>query len=111
MKQLGFLSQKDPLHKKLFGFGKKKSEALPKVEDQLFSNYKTNDSKTFAVFWECEEIEKNSLLRFFSYIKNGVIDGTISPRKLSELFGLGLGMAEDLSHKWQSALRLELKAI
>ncbi len=109
LKALGFLSQKNRVHQKVIGYGKRSFENLKNISDRYFSDFDQNDKEKFVKFWNGDRINKNPLLRFFSHLKSGATDESISPRKFSELLGVDLSIADEMIRKWRFELHQALK--
>ena len=109
LKALGFLSQKNKVHQKVIGYGKRSFENLKNISDRYFSDFDQNDKEKFVKFWNSDRINKNPLLRFFSHLKSGATDESISPRKFSELLGVDLSIADEMIRKWRFELHQALK--
>ena len=109
LKELGFFSQKDILHKKIINNAEITYKKLPNLGDILFKKYDLNDLDTFKQFWNNKDIQSDILLRFFFHIKNGAINNSISARKFSELFGVDIGTADEMFHGWASDASAPLK--
>jgi Zn-dependent peptidase ImmA (M78 family) len=108
LKALGFLSQKDPIHQRIVSFGEASNKKLPKVKETLFVDFMTSNRNAFIKFWNRPDINSNTLFRFFFHIKNGATDESVSSRKFAELFGIKIGLADEMIHKWRSDLQRSL---
>ena len=109
LKKHGFLSKKNPLTKKVTGYGYNTFHKLQKLDEIYFTSYDHNNLVALKAFWNQEVINKNILLRFFYHIKNSATAETLSSRKFAELFRIDLGFADELIHKWRHELREHLK--
>lgn len=109
LKNLGFFSQKNPQHQKMINFAMFSFKKLPKIEVEVFYDFWPQNKTQFISFWDSEELERNSLLRFFFLIKTSAISGSISPRKFSELFGTSVGLSDELFHNWKHSLKLSME--
>lgn len=109
LKTLGYLSQKDELHKKIIAFAESSFKKLPKVGDKLFAKFNLQDKSTFYQFWESEEMANNNLLRFFFLVKNAATSGSLSARKFSELFRTDIGLSDEMFHTWKFRLLKDLE--
>lgn len=109
LKSLGLLSQKDPLHQKIIGYSTLIYKNSPKLSQTIFNNYNPAQSKMFTEFWDSEDINKTSLLRFFFLLKNSAISGSISPRKFAELLNVDIGVSDEMFHAWKKKLHQSLE--
>jgi hypothetical protein len=109
LKKLGFLSDKNITHKKLFGLGKKISSELPKLNEKIFSEYNVADYTNMKKFWSSSVLDVDPLLRFYSHLKSGATDESLSPRKFSELLSVDISISDELIYEWRSSLRNRLE--
>lgn len=109
LKDLGFFSQKDVLHKRIISLAEANYNRLPKIGNAIFEKYDPSNLNSFQEFWSNNDIDSNILLRFFFHIKNGAINNSITARKFSELFGVNIGAAEEMFRSWTNSALAPLK--